>query len=205
MITIFKHTLSRSRGAILGWGLTILLIGMLMVTFFDSIAENAAQFEQLMDIYPPEMVAFFSESGAFDFTSPEGFLSIEFFSFTPLILGVFAILMGSGLLAADEERGVLDLLAAQPVSRSAIFFGRLLSFLVSLTLILALGYTGIMLGTTYSTMDLDALTLLVPFASLFALLAFLFGGYGGNGGWNRVGGKLFPQWTGQHKRHAGQG
>ncbi|MEX1246847.1 MAG: ABC transporter permease subunit [Anaerolineales bacterium] len=175
MITVFKHTLSRSRGAIIGWGLTMLLIGLMMVMFFDSIAENAAQFQQLIDIYPPEMMAFFSESGAFDFTTPEGFLSIEYFSFMPLILGVYAILSGSGMLAADEERGVLDLVAAQPISRSALFLGRLLSIVVALVLILVLGYVGIMAGTSYSTMELDPLVLLVPFTSMFALLAFLAG------------------------------
>jgi len=175
MNTVFKHTFSRSRGAILGWGLTLALLGMLFIPFYDTIAENADQFEQLMDIYPEEIMGFFGESGMMNFTTPEGFLSIEYFSFMPLVVGVFAILAGSGMLAADEERGVLDLIAAQPVSRTGLFWGRLLALLSSLAVITTLGYVGVMLGTTYSTMELDALETISPFASLFALLFFYAG------------------------------
>ena len=175
MNTVFKHTFSRSRGAILGWGLTLALLGMLFIPFYDTIAENADQFEQLMDIYPEEIMGFFGESGMMNFTTPEGFLSIEYFSFMPLVVGVFAILAGSGMLAADEERGVLDLEAAQPVSRSTLFWGRLSSLVVSLFFILVLGYAGVMAGTTYSQMDLDAVDTITPFASLFAYLLFFAG------------------------------
>ena len=121
MITVFKHTLSRSRGAILGWGLTLAIIAMIFVPFYDSIAENAEQFQQMIELYPEELMAFFTGGSSFNFTTPEGFLSVEYFSFMPLVIGVFAILAGSGLLAADEERGVLDLVAAHPVSRTALF------------------------------------------------------------------------------------
>ena len=175
MITVFKHTFSRSRGAILGWGLTLALLAMLFLPFYDTIAENAEQFEQLISIYPEELMAFFSESGTMNFTTPEGFLSVEYFSFMPLVVGVFAILAGSAMLAADEERGVLDLVAAQPVSRTALFWGRLLALLVSLLLMMSLGYAGVMLGTTYSAMELDALQTVSPFASLFAFLVFFAG------------------------------
>lgn len=175
MITVFKHTLSRSRGTILGWGLTLALLAMLFVPFYDTIAENAAQFEQLMDIYPEEIMAFFGSGDAMNFTTPEGFLSIEYFSFMPLVLGVFAILAGSGMLAADEERGVLDLIVAQPVSRSGLFGGRLLALLLSTIVIITMGYIGVMVGTTYSAMDLDPVTTMFPFVSLFGLLVFYAG------------------------------
>lgn len=175
MITVFMHSLAKYRGAILGWGLTLAIIAMIFVPFYDSIAENAEQFQKLIEIYPEELMAFFTGGGTFNFTAPEGFLSVEYFSFMPLVIGVFAILAGSGLLAADEERGVLDLEAAQPVSRTALFWGRLWSLVVSLFFILVLGYAGVMAGTTYSQMDLDAVQTIIPFASLFAYLMFFAG------------------------------
>lgn len=173
MLTVLRHTLSRSRGAILGWGLTLALLGMMMVPFYDTIAEDLEAWESLMDFYPEEIMAFFGEGAAF--TTPEGFLSIEYFSFMPLVLGVYAILAGSGMLAADEESGVLDLLVAQPVSRSAHFWGRLLAFLVSMVLILALGWAGVMTATTYSVMELDAVEVMIPFASMGALMVLYSG------------------------------
>lgn len=173
MITVFKHTFSRSRGAIIGWGLTLALLGMMFVPFYDTIAQNAGQFQEMLDLYPKEMMAFFTNSGQMDFTTPEGFLAVEYFSFMPLVVGAFAILAGSSMLASDEERGVLDLIAAQPVSRSSLFWGRFTALVLSLLLIMTLGYMGVMVGTTYSSMDLDPITTIAPFASMFALLAFL--------------------------------
>jgi len=175
MLAVFKQSLYKSRGAILGWGITLAVLGLLFVPFYDTIAKNAEQFEDLMKIYPKEIMAFFGEGGMGAFTTPEGFLSIEYFSYMPLVIGVFAILAGSGLLAADEERGVLDLVVAHPVSRTALFFGRLWALVICLAIILALGYAGVMIATTYSLMDLDAIETITPFASLFALLMFFAG------------------------------
>lgn len=174
MFAVFKHALSRSRGAILGWGLTMALLGMLFVPFYDTIAEDVETWEELMAVYPEEILAFFG-GGQLQFTTPEGFLSLEYFSFMPLVLGVYAVLSGSGLLVSDEESGVLDLIAAQPVSRSALLWGRLLAWIAALLLILAMGYGGIMFATTYSLMELDALITIRPFASMFALLVFFAG------------------------------
>jgi beta-exotoxin I transport system permease protein len=175
MFAVFKRSLRKSTTAIFGWGITLGALGMLFIPFYDTIAKNAEQFQKLFEIYPKEILAFFSEGGLTNFTTPEGFLSVEYFSFMPLVIGFFAVLAGSGLLAADEEHGVLDLIAAQPVSRSAIFWGRAAALFVSLVGILALGYAGVMLGTTFSIMDLDAVVALRPFASMLAFLIFFSG------------------------------
>lgn len=175
MLAIFKQSLLKSRGAIIGWGITLAALGLFFVPFYDTIAENAEQFQKLIDIYPKEIMAFFAQGGMANFTTPEGFLSIEYFSFMPLVVGFFAILAGSGLLAADEEHGVLDLVVAHPVSRSAIFFGRLAALLATMAIVLGLGYAGVMIATNFSVMDLDAVQTLYPFASIFALLFFFAG------------------------------
>ncbi len=173
MLTVFKHSLSRSRGGILGWGLSLALFAFLMVMFFDTIAEDIDTFSQLLDAYPPEMMAFFGEGA--EFTTPEGFLSLEFFSFMPLVLGVYAIIAGSGLLAGDEESGVLDLIAAQPVSRSDLFWGRLLSWTVALVVILALVWGAVMFSSTFYTAEYDGANLAGGLLSLTALMIFFFG------------------------------
>ena len=173
MFTVFKHNLGRSRGAILGWGITLALLGMMFVPFYDVIADDIETWETLMSVYPEEILSFFGDAVAF--TTPEGFLSLEYFSFMPIILGIYALLAGSGLLAEDEERGILDLIVAQPVSRTALLWGRLLAFLASVVIILVLGWAGVMLATTYSSMELDPVQLLVPFASMGGILVFFAG------------------------------
>ena len=51
------------------------------------------------------------------------------FSMLPVIIGIFAVIAGSGLIVSDEEHGRLDLIIAHPVGRTPFFWGRFLGLL----------------------------------------------------------------------------
>ena len=106
MVTVFRDAMRRLRGQVLGWGIGLALVALLLVTMYDSIAENVDQLEGYLEAFPEEFTAFFGDFSTF--ATAEGFLGVEFFSYMPLILGIFAALMGSGLLVSDEEAGTLD-------------------------------------------------------------------------------------------------
>jgi len=177
MNTIFRYTLKKLRGQILGWGLGLAFLAAILVLFYDTIAAEQEQFQQLLDAYPPEMLAFFG--GALDLLSPSGFLGMYFFAMMPIILGIFAIMAGSGLLVADEENGTLDLVLAHPVSRTGLFAGRLLAFVAALTGILVLGWLGFTLMLPFSSLEVNLGHLAAAMLSLgatqlfFAALALL--------------------------------
>ncbi|MFQ5854723.1 MAG: ABC transporter permease subunit [Anaerolineae bacterium] len=172
MRTIFRHTLSRHRGQILGWGIALGLLGFYLVLFYDTIAEQQEVIQQLLQSYPPEMLAFFGDIDAV--TTPEGYLGVEFFSYMPLILGIFAVLAGSSLLASDEEQGTLDLVLAYPVSRTALFLGRLLGLVVATTAIFAIMWLSFVIATFWSSIGVGWSELVLPFLSLLAVV-LLFG------------------------------
>jgi ABC-2 type transport system permease protein len=165
--------MGRFRGQILGWGLSLAVLSLYLVSFYDTLVEQQAQLQQLMASYPRELLVFFGDVDTM-FT-PQGYLSLEFFSYMPLILGIYVVLAGSGLLAGDEESGTLDLLLAHPISRSRLFAGRLLALGLSTVAILALCWLGFLLGQQWSELDLAWDTLALPFVSLWAVLA-VFGG-----------------------------
>lgn len=172
MITVFRHALRRFRGQILGWGIGLALLAMLLVSVYDSFEAEQEQLQALMEAYPPEFTAFFGDLS--DFATPEGFLSVEFFSYMPLILGIFAVLIGSGLLVGDEEQGTLDLIMAHPVSRTALFFGRLLAFVVATGAILVIAWLGFGLSLSWSSMDISWGRMWLPLLSLLVQM-LLFG------------------------------
>jgi ABC-2 type transport system permease protein len=172
MWTVFTHSFSKYRGAIIGWGITLALLGFFIVPLYASIAADVETWNELMSVYPQEILGFFGNAS---FTTPEGFMSLEYFSYLPLVVGVFAVLAGSGMLAADEERGVLDLEAAQPVSRSSLFWGRAASMVLTLVAITALGYAAIVIAINMSDLEIGATEILVPFVSLLAQLSFFAG------------------------------
>ncbi len=172
MITIFRHSLSRSIGQIIGWGIALALVGLYGMLLYDTLVEPQAkqQFEQLIASYPPELMTFFGDMSQM-FTSG-GYLDTLFFSYIPVIIGIFAIITCAGLLAGDEEKGILDLILAHPISRITLFYGRLGAFSITIILILLISWIGFALPLSRTSMNVTAWQLLLPFVSLFALLMF---------------------------------
>ena len=175
MWTVFRYSLTRLRGQILGWGIGLAILGGYLINFAKTFinVEQQEAFRELFSIYPQELMAFFGDMN--DLFTPSGFLHIEFFSYMPLILGIFAILTGSGLLVGDEESGVLDLVMAHPISRTVYFWGRVMAFTLSALLILLIIWLGFIIVIPSTTMDITPGEMAQPFLALFSVV-ILFGG-----------------------------
>jgi ABC-2 type transport system permease protein len=169
MFAEFKHTLRRKRGAIIGWGIGLGLYGLLMVSLFDSIA-NIEGMQELLQSYPKELMAFFGGGDFLAITTAKGYIDIYYFGYMPVIVGIFAAVAGAGLLVNDEERGLLDLILAHPVSRTALFWGRVLGFVVATTVILLVSWLSWALPAQGTTMDLTWGEFLLPFIPLLVQL-----------------------------------
>jgi ABC-2 type transport system permease protein len=179
MLTTLRYTLAQFRGQILGWGLGIAALGLILVPFYDVFMEQQADFMQMLESYPPEFLAFFGGDAA-SMATPDGYLGMYGFSMLPVIVGIFALIAGSGLLASDEEGGRLDLIVAHPVSRAALFWGRLAGLAVSSVAILILGWLGFAVLLGSSSLDVSWVEMAVPFLPVLAqvlvygMLALLF-------------------------------
>ena len=173
MLAEFKHTLRRMRGQMIGWGIGLALYGLLMVSLYDSIV-GIEGFEELMASYPQELMAFFGDTDFLAITTPKGYIGLYYFNYMTIIIGIFAVGAAAGLLVGDEEKGILDLVLAHPVSRTALFWGRLLGFAATTVVILLVGWLSWLIPSGSSSMDLTWIELLWPFLPLFAEL-LLFG------------------------------
>lgn len=170
MKMVFRYRLNRLRGQILGWGVALALLSLLIAQFYATMLKQQEQFEELLESYPEELLAFFGES--VEIATPSGYLSYYSFSMMPIILGIFAVLMGSGLLASDEESGRLDLILAHPISRAALLWGRMLAFLVATLVILVLSWLGLVIPTAWTSLDVSWFELVLPYLSLLGILMF---------------------------------
>ncbi len=167
----FKHTLRRMRGQIIGWGIGVALYGLMMAALFDSI-QAIPGFEEMIASYPPEIMAFFGDM--MGITTPKGYLDVYYFTYMHVVIGIFTVGAGAGLLVGDEEKGILDLVLAHPLSRTALFWGRLLGFTLATAVILVVGWLSWVIPAQGTGLDLTWLEFLRPFAPLFAVL-LLFG------------------------------
>lgn len=167
MRTELRYTLNRLRGQILGWGLGIAALGLILVPFYDIFLEQQGDFLQMIESYPPELLAFFGADAA-AMSTPEGYLTMYGFSLLPIIAGIFALIAGSGLLANDEESGRLDLIVAHPVSRTGIFWGRLLGLVTAALAVLVLGWLGFSVLLGASSLDVSWGQMALPFLPVLA-------------------------------------
>ena len=170
MFTIFKNTLRRNLWQLLGWGLTLGIVTFSLMLLYKMIEQQSQPVTSLMQAYGPNFMAFFG--GTMDIISPGGYIDFAYFSYIPIVAGIFSLLVGSGLILADEERGTLDLVLAHPVSRTALFWGRFLAFTVVTVGILLLTWLGFLAGLSSAGWDVNVFELLLPHLDLFAVLMF---------------------------------
>jgi ABC-2 type transport system permease protein len=173
MRTTFLHSLRRYTGQIIGWGVGLALVGAYSMLLFDTLVKPGVQqqFEQLLSSYPPELMAFFGDVSKM--LTPAGYVDTLFFSYIPIIVCIFAILACANLLVGDEEKGILDLVLAHPVTRGMLFWSRLYAFCIAVILILAIAWLGFVIPLPRTSFEATPLELLLPFVSLFALMLFI--------------------------------
>jgi beta-exotoxin I transport system permease protein len=170
MLAEFKHAFRRLRWQIIGWSIGLAIYGVMMASLYDSI-QGIEGFDEMIKSYPPELMAFFGEIA--EITTPRGYLDTYFFTYMSVIIGIFAIMVAARLLASDEEQGILDLVLAQPISRTALFFGRLLAFLAATAIILAFSWLSWVIPAAGTGLDLTPIEFLLPYLPLFAILVLI--------------------------------
>ncbi|MEC8906068.1 MAG: ABC transporter permease subunit, partial [Verrucomicrobiota bacterium] len=171
--TITRYYFRRSVWAIIGWGIPLMLLGIITIPFYDLVAENEKQLRPVLENLKPLVKSFVGGDEVEEIFTPQGFIALRYFAFLPVILGIYGSVSGSGLLAADEERGILDFVLAHPVSRGQLFWGRVVAFTVSLSCIIGLGWLGLWIGVAKAeSMTFSPFQLVLPYLSVFVVTWF---------------------------------
>ena len=168
MLPIFNHNFKRLVPQIFGWGIGLAFYCAVVLCFFHVVSDNASEIQKLIESLPKALTSLIGDLNKFN--TPEGYMSIRIFGVFPLLLGVFAIICGSGLLLRDEEQGFLDLMMGYPISRQQIFFARLNSLVVAIIGILLIIWLGIAIGIWVSELNVASSTIFFPLTSLFAII-----------------------------------
>ena len=138
MWQIFLRTLKDRRTLLIIYCVASIALLWMYIGLFPSIKEQSANLEALVKSYPEALLKAFN----FDIhslTTIEGFLSGEQFSFVWPLMVIFMMVGYAGSSIAGEiERGTIEILLAQPISRLKLFFGRYFAGLVMLVLFVIL-------------------------------------------------------------------
>ncbi len=137
--TIVRKTLRDLRWQVVGWGLGLAALAAMLVLIYPAIS---AQFEgvEMGNIGFGEIQ---------DLSDPRQFFQVEFFTWSPVLMTIFAIIAGGALLAGEEGAGTLELLLSQPLARRALFLGKFAGVAVAVVGVLALAGLGFLLTAPF--------------------------------------------------------
>ncbi|MFO7537374.1 MAG: ABC transporter permease subunit, partial [Chloroflexota bacterium] len=156
-----------------GWSIGLSLYSLMMVFMYDSVVDILGV-EEILAAYPPEMMAFIGVTDLDLFMTPSGYLDAYFFGYMTVIIGIFVIGAAAGMLVGDEERGVLDLVLAHPISRTSLFISRMLALIAATVIVLLVCWLSWAVPSGQTQLNLTWLEFLLPFIPLLAQL-LLFG------------------------------
>jgi beta-exotoxin I transport system permease protein len=179
--SVFIQNLRGLRRPVLWWSLGLVGLVAMMTAVYPSVRDNPA-LNNLIQDYPEALKAFIAFGGTVDYVSGAGYLGSELFSLmVPLLFVVAAVSSGAGAIAGEEERGTLELLLSQPVTRRRVAVAKLLSTTTEVALLAAVLSLALAIGVRVFGLDVSSWNLVAAsltagaLALTFGAVAFLIG------------------------------
>lgn len=173
-LAVTLHAMREQRRPLLAWGAAGVLLVVAYAAVWPSFRSSSEQYAAVINAMPAAYRALFTV-GASDLSTPAGYLGVEFLSMVgPIVLIGYGIAAGAGVLAADEERGTLELLAARPVTRVRMYAERALAMLVCVALLGAAVWLAQVVAGSMASMGIAAGRVLAAVGGL-TMLGWIFG------------------------------
>lgn len=171
---IFLKTLRDYRYQIVGWGLGLagLMVAQVLAYYNFFKGPDAEKMTQDYKQTAESFSFFFGK--VYDVETLGGYIHFEIMIYLPVLLGIFAVMAGSGIIRGEEEKGSLDLLLSTPRSRIAVVLGKWAAITLAIAVIAALGWLGLVIGAAVANVELDSGAALVAHLNI-VLVALIFG------------------------------
>jgi ABC-2 type transport system permease protein len=170
----FVKTLRDARRAIGWWSVGLIAMTALMIAVYPSVRDNP-DLNKMVEDYPDAFKAFLGLGENVDYTSAVGYLNSELFAFmVPLLLLIAAVGAGARATAGEEERGTLDLLLANPISRRRLVLEKLAALAAEIAILAVVLWLALLVGVEAIGMNVSPAHLGAA-TSAAALLALAFG------------------------------
>lgn len=182
--SVFGRTLHAERRALIGWSVGIAATVLLELALYPTV--RTSDMTKLLDSYPESVKQLF---GLTDFSTGTGYVRAELFSLVlPLLVVVFGVLWGSDAVAGEEERGTVELLLANPVTRRQVVLEKTGAVLTGLAVVCAVMAAGLVTGNALFSVGISvghllaATVMTLALASVFAVVGLALGAATGHRG-----------------------
>jgi ABC-2 type transport system permease protein len=187
--SVFAKSIWERRRSIVWWTIGMVALAGLTVAFYPSIRNDAESFEDLFEAFPPELLSMFGVDDAASLVTATGLVNSRLYAgIGPVILAVLGIALGTQAVAGEEDRGTIDLLLAQPVTRTQIIVEKFAAAAVLIGVVVTALFLTLLVLDPLVDLGFDLAGLfganvtLGLFALLFCALALAVGAISGNRG-----------------------
>jgi ABC-2 type transport system permease protein len=168
ILNVADKSLRDQRWQIIGYGLALLSMAAMIIFIWPSYRATVESIN-----LPPALQAFLGSD--LNYASAPGFVSAEFFSWIPVLLIIYAVVQGTGAVAGEESSGTIDLLMAQPVTRSTMVLQKSLAFCVGAVLVVALGFIGFAVSIPFVSINITLRGAAAASANMLPITLLFFG------------------------------
>lgn len=161
-------------GTIAAWGGSLFLYGVFMPSLYQTKLQSfsAVLKDYLQSLPQPFRVAlgagggqgmesFFGSGGGL---SIEGSLAVEFMSWLPVLLAVWAVGSMGGAISGEVERNTIDLVLAPPLPRYHLVLTKFAHYLLALAMVTLISHVGTVAGFRYTNISINEWALFMAFA-----------------------------------------
>jgi ABC-2 type transport system permease protein len=127
-MNIFIRELRANRRSLIIWGIVLAGLSFLMMALFPSFADEAERMEEFLSVYPEEFLKAFN-ADKLNMGDPMGWFAMEAYFLIILFGSMYTAILGSSILAREEEEKTIEFLLAKPVTRNHMLTGKLMAFI----------------------------------------------------------------------------
>ncbi|TXH31599.1 MAG: ABC transporter permease [Actinobacteria bacterium] len=172
VLTLTLRTLRDRWRSSVGWGIGLVLIAVMQLAVYPSVASSSEGMQAFVDQWPEALREAF---GLDAYTTGAGYLNAELFSMMiPLVLIALATTAAAAATAGEEERGTADLLLSLPISRGRVMAAKVLAGVITVVLVAVAAWLTIAVGAPLVDLEIAAADLAAGFV-MTTLLALFFG------------------------------
>ena len=143
--SVFIQVMRRSWWPILLWGGSAAVLAFFVVIIIPSV-DMLNKMADLWKSFPPQLLEMFGGEDVKFLVTPEGYLSVNLFSWILLLFAAYAIVAGLGVTANEEEQGTMDVLVSLPIPRWRILLEKVLAYSLIVIAMIVLTWLGLVIG-----------------------------------------------------------
>lgn len=170
MLTLVIKTIQKSLISLLAYTAISAAFVWMYVAMWPSFSKETEKLLELADAFPEDLMKAMNIDIAVMFGSMEGFIAGEHFSIIwPIIIIILTLTYASAAIAGEIDKGTIELLLSQPISRLKIFLAKYFSGLLIITSFILLSNFSVVPFALLHNVDLQIQNFLT-----ISILGFLF-------------------------------